>query len=79
MDEVERKVTAILASLLVVEGVSLEDDFFMLGGDSLAATVLMSAIEANYGILVDPVEIFECPNVGKFCARVRQLREEAAA
>ncbi len=66
-ESVHTKVPAILASLLVVEKVTLDDDFFMLGGDSLAATVLMAALEQIYDVVIDPVEIFERPHIGEFC------------
>lgn len=71
------KITAILASLLAVERVALEDDFFMLGGDSLAATVLMSALEANYGFVVDPIEIFERPRISEFVAWLDDALQQA--
>lgn len=59
-------VAEILASILAVESISADDDFFKLGGDSLAATVLMAAIEHIHGVVIDPVEIFERPRIGEF-------------
>ena len=78
-DAIQAKVTAILASLLAVERVDLDDDFFMLGGDSLHATVLMVALEKSYGVVIDPVEIFERPKVREFVVWLEQVLAESVA
>lgn len=45
--------------VLGIEGVSAGDDFFDLGGDSLAATRIAELLSAELGAEVDSVAVFE--------------------
>jgi acyl carrier protein len=72
-DAVALQIVAMLARILAKPSVSADDDFFELGGDSLTATELMVAIEAQYGVVVDPVEVFEEPNIRKFARMIAEL------
>lgn len=65
-DEVLATLVSIFAEVLGVENVGPESDFFRLGGDSVAATVLMVRIEEEWGILLDPIEVFDRPEVRDF-------------
>ena len=71
-------VADMLATILIVDRVSPDDDFFGLGGDSLVATVLMTAIEYHYGVVVDPVEIFERPKISEFSIWLESMMVEMA-
>jgi thioesterase domain-containing protein/acyl carrier protein len=51
------------ASALDLQTVGLHDDFFELGGDSLAALEVVSALEADYGLSVTASELVESPTI----------------
>ena len=76
-DTTADQVAAILVRVLAKD-VTLESDFFMLGGDSLAALELMVGIEIVYGLKVEPIEIFERPLVSEFASYIDQLLQEQA-
>ena len=66
------RMTAIWRELLAREDIDADSDFFVLGGDSLAATVLMVYVEEAFGVVFDPVEIFETPALSVFAEKVSQ-------
>ena len=72
-DAVAVQIAAMLARILAKPSVSPDDDFFELGGDSLTATELMVAIEVQYGVVIDPVEVFEQPKIRQFARMVADL------
>lgn len=51
-DDVERRIAAIFGQLLAITPVGREDDFFMLGGDSLSATELQLRLGQEFGVRV---------------------------
>src|SRR3954470_5098025 len=62
--------TTIWKAVLEVDAVTEDDNFFMLGGDSLKAAALMVHIEETFGLLIDPIEIFEHPVLSEFAALI---------
>ncbi|HET9061518.1 MAG TPA: alpha/beta fold hydrolase, partial [Acidimicrobiales bacterium] len=71
-DEVELALVAAWQQLLGAERISLEDNFFDIGGDSLAALDLVALIESDFGIELPVVELFDSPTVGTLAEVVRQ-------
>jgi acyl carrier protein len=73
------RMLAVWRQVLGVEKVAPTDDFFHLGGDSLAATTMVVAIEEAFGVILDPIEIFEDPKLpalmGIVRARIAELDE----
>ena len=67
-DDVERQVAAIWSAQLDVPSVGVTDDFLELGGDSLTALRIITAIETEFG---RPLDVFEFMSA----ASVRQLAE----
>ncbi|KZN44562.1 phosphopantetheine-binding protein [Pseudoalteromonas luteoviolacea] len=49
MKDIEQTVLALCQEILNLESVSLQDDFFDIGGDSLSAIKLLSRTDALYG------------------------------
>ena len=49
LSDVERRLVGIWRRVLKVEGIGTGDDFFQLGGDSLALTLLMTEVDAEFG------------------------------
>jgi acyl carrier protein len=67
-DDVERRVAAIWSAQMDVGSVGVNDDFLELGGDSLSALGIISAIEAEFG---RPLDVYEFMSA----ASVRRLAE----
>ncbi|MFI1917564.1 condensation domain-containing protein [Nocardia sp. NPDC020380] len=70
----EIRLAELWAQALGVPAVGRHDDFFLLGGTSLAATRLLSQLLDEFGVAVSLRELFERPTL----ARAAQLLESAA-
>ncbi|MBN8231298.1 amino acid adenylation domain-containing protein [Corallococcus macrosporus] len=77
LTEVERKVAALWASLLVRPRVGLRDHFFELGGHSLLATRVISRLREDFGVDLPMSALFEAPTVAGLAARVEALLHAA--
>lgn len=75
----EQRVTELLAPLLGIDRVSVEDNFFMLGGHSLLGTQLIARMRAAFGIELGLRALFESPTVAALAAEVDRLALIAAA
>ncbi|OBI06871.1 hypothetical protein A5714_02150 [Mycobacterium sp. E2462] len=73
--DTEKIVAEAFAELLNRDAVGLDDDFFALGGDSIASIQLVSACAARE-VSVSVREVFECRTVGRL-AEVAELGAEA--
>lgn len=65
-----REVSEMWAETLGVQAVGPDDDFFKLGGDSLMATTLVALIEERFGVLLDPVDVFDFSVLSDFMAHL---------
>ncbi|MEM7217567.1 MAG: AMP-binding protein [Pseudomonadota bacterium] len=75
--ELEVRLAAELAAVLGIERVGRHDDFFELGGDSIAA-VQFSVACRDREISVDPIDLFEQPSIAALAAAVLALGGAAA-
>jgi len=64
--EIEMKLANLWSEILNIEkeSISVESDFFKLGGHSLKATLLMSRIEREFQVKIPLTEIFVTPTIG---------------
>ncbi len=69
---VQRTVAGIYAHVLGLEGVGVEDSFFDLGGDSLAALRVVAAINAAFDADLQVGTVFNAPSVAELAARITQ-------
>jgi len=69
----EQRLAELLAPLLHVERVSVEDNFFMLGGHSLLGTQLIARMRAAFGVEVSLRTLFECPTIAALASEVDRL------
>lgn len=66
----EKLLVKIWEEVLQVDSIGVDDDFFNLGGDSLAATILASEVETRFDIVFSPANLMSCSTVGllaNFC------------
>jgi amino acid adenylation domain-containing protein len=71
-DPTELYVTVIFEEVLGIKGLSSEDDFFEVGGHSLAALTLAARLSELYKKSVSVKTIFENPTIGRMAAYLRQ-------
>ena len=45
----EKKLRTLWEQVLIIDGLGLDDDFFLLGGDSLSAVTLLTEVERVFG------------------------------
>ncbi len=75
-DPIETRLCALWCEVLGHEVVGIDESFFDLGGDSLAAVTLFSEMERRFGRTLPLAGIFEAPTVADQAAR---LRDDLAA
>ncbi|MDQ3788891.1 MAG: amino acid adenylation domain-containing protein, partial [Actinomycetota bacterium] len=68
--EAERAVAAVFADVLGVERVGADDNFFLLGGDSIIAIRVVSRLRDVFGAEVSPRVLFTHPTVEEFAREV---------
>jgi amino acid adenylation domain-containing protein len=70
---VEERLSGILCRSLRLQSISVEDNFFMLGGHSLLGTQLIARIREAFGVEITLRALFDNPNVAGIAAEVEQL------
>lgn len=72
--ETEKAVHAIWCELLRMDSIGTQDDFFTLGGDSLAAVSLIVQLQATFGITVELANLFEFPTISGIAKVIDMFR-----
>jgi acyl carrier protein len=72
---VERRVATLVESLLEVEGVGLDDNFFLLGGHSLVGAQLVLRIRDLFGAELSLRDLFEAASIENLAATVEEAVE----
>jgi len=75
----ETEIARIFADVLKVPTVGRRDNFFDLGGDSLSATHVLTAVDSALGVSVGMEMLFDCPTVSEFAAAVARGAPAGAA
>jgi phthiocerol/phenolphthiocerol synthesis type-I polyketide synthase E len=76
---IEETVTLIWQHILGVDHVGLQDDFFALGGESLAALQILSRVQDAFGLEVSMKTFFERPTVAGLSEQIRLEKNSGAA
>lgn len=69
----EERLAAMVAPLLGMEQVSVEDNFFMLGGHSLLGTQLIARVRDAFGIELTLRSLFDAPTVATLAVQVEEM------
>lgn len=72
----EKEIADILSTLLNNKNITLNDDFFELGGNSLVAMKLVQEIERIYYVKINPINIFKQPLIGTILKNIVEEIEE---
>ncbi|OLE70421.1 MAG: hypothetical protein AUI36_03760 [Cyanobacteria bacterium 13_1_40CM_2_61_4] len=70
---VEERVVGILTPLLGLEQVSVEDNFFLLGGHSLLGTQMIARIRDTFDVELSLRSLFDAPTVAQLSAEIERL------
>lgn len=70
---IEERIASMLAALLDLGQVSVEDNFFLLGGHSLLGTQLIARIRDAFGIELSLKSLFDSPTAAKLSGEVESL------
>ncbi len=74
----EAELAEIWQEVLGYDPVGVDDNFFRLGGDSLAAIQLSTRLRDRLGIDLPVNDVFDEPTIAALAAKVERLRENAA-
>jgi amino acid adenylation domain-containing protein len=69
----EERVAEILTSLLKVEHIGVNDNFFLLGGNSLLGTQVISRLRDAFGVELSLRAVFNAPTVAGLSSEVERL------
>lgn len=69
----EERLAAIVASLLKLDQVGIDDNFFMLGGHSLLGTQVIMRVSETFGVDLFLRTLFEAPTVRQLSAKIERL------
>jgi acyl-CoA synthetase (AMP-forming)/AMP-acid ligase II/acyl carrier protein len=75
----EKVVLSCMAEALQRDDIGIEDDFFALGGHSLAATQVVARLNDALGVDLPPDAVFEAPTVRELAKAVEAARHQATA
>lgn len=75
----EERLEELVAARLELAHVSVEDNFFMLGGHSLLGTQIATHVSTTFGINLPLRSLFEAPTVRLLAARIEELLMEKIA
>jgi amino acid adenylation domain-containing protein len=71
--ETEKIIAAVFTEVLKTSDISIHDNFFALGGDSLRGTQVANRLSAYWEIDLPNVEIFRKPTISELAAEINRL------
>ena len=75
----EQQVATLLARLLHVDKVGANDNFFLLGGNSLLGTQVINRVSATFGVDLTLLALFDHPTVAGISQQIERLRATRVA
>lgn len=70
---IEKKLSEIVCALLKIESVSINDNFFLLGGHSLLGTQLIVKIRSAFGVDLALRTLFDAPTIAELSSEIERL------
>jgi len=70
---VEKRLAPILATLLRVDQIGANDNFFLLGGHSLLGTQLLTKISQSFGVELTLLQLFDHPTLADMSRQIEKL------
>jgi acyl carrier protein len=70
---VEKRVVAILAELLALDKVGIDDNFFFLGGHSLLGTQLIARVRNTFDVELSLRKVFDSPTAAELSEEIERL------
>jgi len=70
---VEERMTGILATLLRLEKVGVNENFFLLGGNSLLGAQVIARVRDTFGVELTLLSLFDHPTVSGLSAEIERL------
>lgn len=70
---VEERLSGTLSSLLALEQISVNDNFFLLGGHSLLGTQLIAQIRGAFGVDLGLRTLFDSPTIAQLSLEIERL------
>jgi len=70
---VEKHMVSILAALLGLERIGLNDNFFFLGGHSLLGTQLIARVRNTFGVELSLRKVFDSPTAAELSDEIERL------
>jgi acyl carrier protein len=70
---VEQRVSEIVRSLLQLERIGIEENFFMLGGHSLLGAQLIARLGEVFGVELPLRKLFDAPTIRNLAAEIERL------
>jgi len=80
-DQIEKKLQEIWSEVLAVanESISIDADFFQLGGHSLKATILIARIHKELEVKLPLAEIFKTPSIRELAVYIKNQKKDKYA
>ena len=69
----EQRIASIVAPLLGLKQVGINDNFFLLGGNSLLGTQVIARLRSAFGVDVSLLSLFDKPTVAGIAAEIEEL------
>ncbi|MDI9819337.1 MULTISPECIES: non-ribosomal peptide synthetase [unclassified Legionella] len=76
-NKLEEELVELWKSLLMVPQVSVDDNFFQLGGNSLLATEFYNYIATSHQLQLQPIELYQAPTIAKIAIRIYENKKNA--
>jgi thioesterase domain-containing protein len=73
--DTERRLTQIWEEVLGVDGLGVEDDFWLIGGDSLVIVTLLARIGESFGTPLPLAVMLDCPTVRRLGFHIERVLE----
>ena len=75
-DDIEKKLVDIFQDILQKDNISIHDNFFKLGGDSLFAMQMVKRLKQDYGFELQERVVFENPTVASLARSISKGGQE---